>query len=438
MCIRDSATSVASVVTADTPLDNYSLFDGSRIVFSADNDVNVKNKIYISRFSTITSGSTPVITLTEADDGLVLPYEQTAVYRGYNYKGKDFYFNGESWFQGQQKTQLQQAPKFDIFDSNGISFGDRVVYVGTSFAGSTLFSYGIGVGANDTVLGFPIRYSAVDNVGDISFDVSLNSDTFTYVNGTTAVTQKVNTGYVYNYTLASDNNPIAIRQLGWQTAVSPSVQYQVFEFDWSLINNSNNTFECDIAPIVTSPTKWPLIQVYINNKYLPNADWIVTAASTNTTTVINIPTIDAVETVVQILILSDQVSKTAYFQTPINLNNNPLNETLTTANIGDIRGQYQSIFYNNPYTTGQVFGPNNYRDLGNLVPWGNRIIQNSASLVLPGTFLRNQSHNLFNSLLYNSKQYITFKTLLVDTVNNSDYSRSYTPSQMLDLSLIHI
>jgi hypothetical protein len=433
-----AATSVASVVTADTPLDNYSLFDGSRVVFSADNDVNVKNKIYISRFSTITPGSTPIITLTEADDGLVLPDEQTAVYRGYNYKGKDFYYNGESWFEGQQKTQLQQAPKFDIFDSNGISFGDRVVYVGTSFAGSTLFSYGIGTGANDTVLGFPVRYSSVDNVGDISFDVSLNSDTFTYVNGTTAVTQKVNTGYVYNYTLASDNNPLAIRQLGWQTAVSPSVQYQVFEFDWSLINNSNNTFECDIAPIVTAPTQWPLVQVYINNKYLPNTDWTVTAASTDTTTVINIPTIDAIETVVQILILSDQVSKTAYFQTPINLNNNPLNETLTTANIGDIRGQYQSIFYNNPDTSGQVFGPNNFRDLGNLVPWGNRIIQNSASLVLPGTFLRNQSHNLFNSLLYNSKQYITFKTLLVDTVNNSDYSRLLTPATMLDNALDQI
>ena len=430
------ANSYASIVTADTPLDNYALFEGSRVVFAADNDVNVKNKIYISRFAVMNVGSTPVITLTEADDGLVLPDEQTAVYRGYNYKGKDFYFDGITWNEGQQKTQLQQAPKFDIFDSNGISFGDRAVYVGTSFAGSTLFSYGLGTGLNDTVLGFPLRYSSVDNVGDISFDVSLNSDTFTYVNGTSAVTQKVNTGYVYNYALGSTTSPNVVRQLGWQTAVSPSAQYQVFEFDWSIINNLNNTFECDIAPIVTTPTRWPLIQVYINNTYLPKDKW--TSTVTDTTTVINIPNITAVETVVQVLILSDQVSKTAYFQTPINLNNNPLNETLTTANIGDIRGQYQSIFYNNPNTSGEVFGPNNYRDLGNLVPWGNRIIQNSASLVLPGTFLRNQSHNLFNSLLYNSRQYITFKTLLIDTVNNSDYSRMLTPSEMLDNALDQI
>ena len=433
-----AGTSVASVVTADTPLDNYALFDGSRVVFAVDADRNVRNKIYISRFSTIHPNGVPVITLTEATDGLVLPDEQTAVYRGYNYKGKDFFYDGVNWIEGQQKSQLQQPPKFDIYDSNGISFGDRAVYVGTSFSGCTLFAYGIGSGSNDTVLGFPLRYSSVNNVGDISFDVTLNSATFTYVQGTNSVTENVNKGYVYNYSVQTGIDPVVVRQLGWQTAVSPSVQYQVFDFEYDALVNITNTFTCDVAPIVTTPTKWPLIQVYINNVYVPNTEWNITGQSTNTSTVINIPVIPTTNTVVQILILSDQVSSTAYFQTPINLNNNPLNASLTTANIGDIRGQYQSIFFNNPDTTGIVFGSNNYRDLGNLVPWGNRIIQNSASLVLPGTFLRNQDHNLFNSLLYNSRQYITFKSLLVDTVNNSDYSRILTPSQMLDDALDQI
>ena len=428
-----NGTSVASVVTADTPLDNYALFDGSRVIFAADTDLNVRNKIYISRFSTITNNTTPIITLTEAEDGLVLPDEQTAVYRGYNYQGKDFFFDGINWVEGQQKTQLNQSPKFDIFDINGISLGDNTVYTGSSFAGCSLFAYGIGSGTNDAVLGFPLRYSSIDNVGDISFDVTLNSDKFTYVRGLNSITENVNTGYVYNYNLSTS----VVRQLGWQTAVSPSVQYQVFEFKYTPLT-TGNTFTCDIAPIVTTPTKWPLVQVYINNNYLPNTEWSITAASTGTSTVVNIPVIPPIETVIQILILSDQVSETAYFQTPINLNNNPLNQPLTTANIGDIRGQYQSIFFNNPYTTGMVFGSNNYRDLGNLVPWGNRIIQNSAALVLPGAFLRSSSHNLFDSLLYNSRQYITFKTLLVDTINKSDYSRIYTPSEMLDDALDQI
>jgi len=425
-----SATSVASVVTADTPLSNYALFEGSRVVFASDTNLEVRNKIYVSHFSTISGSSTPIITLTEAEDGLVLADEQTAVYRGYTNRGKDFYFDGLYWNAGQQKTNVNQPPKFDVLDSNNISFGNPEYYLGTSFTGCTLFAFGIGTGANDSVLGFPLRYSSVDNVGDISFDVTLNSQTFTYVDGTSPITQNVNTGYIFNYLTRTEY----VRELGWQTAVSPSVQYQVFEFNWNLID-LNPEFVCDVSATYSIPTNWPLVQVYINNTYLPSTDYTVTITDTTTTIDIPIFTINSIETVIQVLVLSDQVSKTAYYQTPINLNNNPLNQDITTANIGDIRGQYQSIFFNNPNTTGEVFGPNNYRDLGNLVPWGNRIIQNGASLVLPGAFLRKQNHNLFNSILYNSRQYIGFKNLLIDTVNTTDYSYYMTAAAMLDDAL---
>lgn len=47
-----------------------------------------------------------------------------------------------------------------------------------------LFAYGIGSGIDDPVLGFPLTYSSIDNIGDISFDVSLNSSSFNYVSGT--------------------------------------------------------------------------------------------------------------------------------------------------------------------------------------------------------------------------------------------------------------
>jgi hypothetical protein len=420
-----AGTSVASIVSADTPLSNYALFDGARVVFAADTNLSVRDKIYVSRFSSITGTGIPVITLTEAFDGQVLSDEQTAVYRGYNYRGQDFYFNVENWQQAQQKNTINQAPRFDIYDENNISFGDSTVYIGTSFTGCTLFQYGLGTGSSDPILGFPLRYSTVSNVGDISFDVTLDSQTFNYVQGTNPITQKVNTGYVYNYTSRTS----FVRQLGWQTAVSPSVQYQIFEFNW-VIDNPVTNFVCDITPVSSSSTNWPTVQVYINNTYLPDTDF--TVSTTADTTTVTIPQIDAVNTVIQVLILSDQVSPTAYYQIPINLSNNPFNQDITTVNIGDIRGQYQSIFFNNPDTLGPVFGRNNYRDLGNLVPWGNRIIQNSASLVLPGTFLRKQNHNLFNSILYNSRQYITFKNLLIDTVNNTDYSRMLTPAEMLD------
>jgi hypothetical protein len=137
-------------------------------------------------------------------------------------------------------------------------------------------------------------------------------------------------------------------------------------------------------------------------------------------------------------LLSNQVSSKAYYTIPINLNNNPFNADLTTANIGDIRTQYQDIYINAPGTQGPIFGSNNFRDLGNLVPYGTKIIQNSASLVLPGTFLRKQNHNLFDALLFNSREYVKFKQLLVDTVNNIDFVQRFAPNEILDTALDQI
>lgn len=427
-----STTTNSSIIATDTTVDNYALFDGARVVFAADTNDNVKNKIYVSRFSSI-DGSLPIITLTEASDGEVLTNQQIVSYRGFYNQGKDYYYNGVDWIEAQEKMLVNQPPLFDIFDSNGVSFGDTDVYVGTSFDGNKLFAYGIGAGVDDTILNFPLRYSSINNIGDISFDVSLNADTFTYVSGSEPIITQVNTGYVYNYLSRTEFT----RALGWQTAISPSIQYQIFEFDYD-IANPTTTFTCDVAMVSSTTTNWPTIQVFINNKIIHASDNLYTVVVGDNSTTVTLLTEPITSTVVQVSLLSDQVSSTAYYAIPTNLNNNPLNEDITTANLGDIRGQYQSIFFNNPNTTGDVFGTNNYRDLGNIVPYGNKIIQNSASLVLSGTFLRKQNHNLFNALMYNSREYIKFKTLLVNTVNNTDFTQRFDPSYILDIALEQI
>ena len=424
-----ATTAFASIVASDTTNDNFALFDGARIIFAGDDRVEVRNKIYVVRFSAITLLSTPVITLTDADDGTVLEDNQTVAFRGYVNTGKSFYFDGSAWLAAQLKLTVNQPPLFDIFDDNGISFGNPDYYIGTSFTGTPLLAYGIGSGLDDIILGFPVRYSSVNNVGDISFDVSLNVDTFNYVQGLSPITQNINTGYVYNYSSLTGHK----RQLGWQTAVAPSVQYQVFEFQY-LVVAPTTTFICDVA--MNGDSTWPAIQLYVNNVLQPTSSY--STSTTDTTTIVSFTPTSLVDTVIQIMLLSDQVSKTAYYGIPTNLNNNPLNADIKTVNVGDIRRQYQSIFQNNVNITGVMFGPNNYRDSGNVVPYGSSIIQNSASLALPGAFLRNQNHNLFNALLFNSREYITFKTLLVNTVNSTEYSVYQPAATMLDDALDQI
>ena len=441
-----STISNVSLIANDTSNSGYALFDGATIIFANDENINVRTKVYTARFATLAGSPTPVITLTESPIGQMFPNEQTTTLKGYNYVGETFWLDGTVWEQGQQKTSVNQAPYFDIVDENDVSFGDSTVYNSTSFTGTTLFAYGIGAGAQDNILGFPIRYSGVSNLGDISFDVTLNGDTFDYVRASNPITQKVNTGYVLNYSDLTTN----VKQLGWQTAVAPSVQYQIFDFKyigtyesqlfpkpWDVIYSlfpEQTQFVCDIPALTTAETVWPSVQVYVNN-VLQTSDKYTVAVEENSTTISLTMPDPLIDNSVQILLLSTVASDQGYYQVPINLSNNPFNQDVTTVNVGDIRGHYQSIFYNAPNTAGEVFGANNYRDLGDLVPYGNRIIQNSASLVLPSVFLRKANHNLFNALLFNSREYTKFKQLLVDTVNKGDYSIYDTPATILDDAL---
>jgi hypothetical protein len=423
-------TSDLSLVATGLNLDNYSLFEGAKIVFTADE--SVKNKIFVSRFVSVDGVSPPTINLYEDENGTVLANQQTVATRGVNNISKQFYFTGTEWIVGQTKIDINQPPLFDILDANGISFGDTAIYNSSTFTGTKLFSYGIGSSLDDPILKIPLRFSSVENVGDISFDVSFNIDSFNYVSGLESITQKVNTGYVYNYSSLTNFT----RQLGWQTSVSPSIQYQVFQFQY-YVNNPTNVLTCDIEKLNDIETNWPTIKVLINNTLLNSSQYTVEVITNKT--VITLTDVEILEdTLIQVLLLSNQVSQTAYYEIPVNLSNNPLNEDIETVNVGDIRNQYQSIFFNNPNSQGEVFGSNNFRDLGNTVPYGDRIIQNSASLAIVGALLRKPDHNVFNSIEFNSREYIKFKNLLVDVVQKSDYQQRFDAATMLDDALEQI
>jgi hypothetical protein len=194
---------------------------------------------------------------------------------------------------------------------------------------------------------------------------------------------------------------------------------------------------CDIEKLNDIETNWPTIKVLINNTLLNSSQYTVEV--TTDKTVITLTDVEILEdTLIQVLLLSNQVSQTAYYEIPVNLSNNPLNEDIETVNVGDIRNQYQSIFFNNPNSQGEVFGSNNFRDLGNTVPYGDRIIQNSASLAIVGALLRKPDHNVFNSIEFNSREYIKFKNLLIDVVQKADYQQRFDAATMLDDALEQI
>lgn len=419
--ITDALNQVAGQPNFQADGNGSELYNGATIIFAGDTDVNVRNKIFEVQIAAVEEGETPVITLAEAPNGKVEYNDQTVILHGSTYAGYSFYFDGLNWVQAQYKSRINQPPKFDIIDTNGYSFGDKAVYPSTTFDGCTLFQYAIGTGSDDPVLLFPIKYSSLNNIGDIVFDIMLNTQTFDYISNNQSLTKSVSDGYVYDYI----NRTEYVREIGWQTAVGESFQYQVFTFKYE----GSTTFNCDVK--VKEDSVWPKMVVYVNNTRVSD----YTYATTDTTTSITITKEMLLGETVVIMLDSDQTSAVAYYQIPSNLDHNPFNEELSSIALGDVRGHFKSICNNVPGLTGAAFGPNNYRDLGNVVPYGTRIIQNSAPLVNAAAFLRNNNNNFFDALQFNSTQYVNFKNQLVNILVTNEFSDYQNTANLLDEAL---
>jgi hypothetical protein len=95
-----------------------------RILFAADTDILVKNKIYKVNFITVQDKGR-IISLIEEADTTPLENETLLITNGTLQKGTSWYYDGTDWKQGQDKTATNQQPLFDLFDDTGNSISDK-------------------------------------------------------------------------------------------------------------------------------------------------------------------------------------------------------------------------------------------------------------------------------------------------------------------------
>ena len=104
--------------------DGFSLVTGSKIIFTKDEDPDVRNKIYEVEFIDQDGevSTLPIINLTQVGD--VVTDDVVYQLSGSTGQGKSWRYDGTAWQEAQRKTDVNQAPLFDMFDKNGRSFGD--------------------------------------------------------------------------------------------------------------------------------------------------------------------------------------------------------------------------------------------------------------------------------------------------------------------------
>jgi hypothetical protein len=409
-------------------VDGYNFVEGTRVIFAADTDPDVRNKIYVVSFvkpDTVDPLiAQPIINMTLAPDGTVEEDQSTVVLYGNTTAGKTYWYDSVEWILAQQKTSIQQTPLFNVYDLNGVSFGDNIKYPSTTFAGSKLFSYAVGnTNLIDPILQFPLQYLNINNVGDIVFENNLYKDTYLYVEDNVSRTVKISTGVAREYTSRTEFKKL----LGWQNAASTSQLYQQLQVEYQ-----GDIVKLDIPVKNQNTVVIPVIKIYISGVFQDQSTYSYTVFENQTFVSFN-KTIPVGE-ILEIQALSDQTSSTGFYQVPDNFESNPLNANSELFTLGTIRTHYQSICENLINLRGPVNGANNVRDLGNIVPYGLEILQQSAPLTLAGYFLRNKQFNIFESLTYNGREYVKFKAKLLDAVIEQNIQFK-SDAQVLDEAL---
>jgi hypothetical protein len=356
------------------------------------------------------SGVRRQINLVEEPDSTPLHYETVLVKNGNTNKGKMYWYDGDSWKLGQTKVKVNQAIHFDIFDSNGHSYGDNSVYDGSTFNGNKVFNYKTGNGSNDKILGFPLSYKNINNVGDIVFTFDLLQDSFTYKTFTSVQTKRTDIGYLRKYSSLDSWT----YENGWKKSDIPNIQPVVRIFKESGLTNN---FPVDVYDNTDDLADLE-VRVYVNEKRLNREQYTLERGVVRFSVVLDNDV--SLTDIVTLRCFSKQSkNNNGYYEIPVSLQNNPLNKNLESFTLGEVVDHVSSIVDNIVDFKGTFPGSGNLRDLGNLTAYGTRIIQHSSPLNLPLYHLSKPDINVIKSIIQSQEDYATFKRTFLITASNT-------------------
>lgn len=398
-------------------IDGVAVTDGMKIIFTNDNEVEVRNKIYTVDIVDFDNNSTVEVRLIPSTDNVVSG-EQVVAKQGNDRKGNTYWFNGTNWTLGQQKTLVNQSPLFDIFDSFGNSYSNNANYLSTNFVGTKLFCYATGTGSNiDSELGFVLKYKNFNNIGDIVFDNKYSTETFSYTDNTGSKTSMISTGLVK--VTKADKTVSYID--GWSKIDTPSTQYQVVTY---VSNGTAEQFEIGVAP---KDSDLPGIIVFKDSTEFKTG-WEYKLVEQKH--LIEFDTAPSKGTQITIKVLSDNQTTFGYYEIPSNLSNNAFNSNFTDITLGQMRNHVSEIIKTAKGFDGVYPGASNLRDLPETGKYAGNILHHSSGLIFPGMFLQENHLNISNSIKYAQDEYTKFKQKFIQAGETLDLDFEDIPADV--------
>jgi len=385
-------------------IDGVKLQQGHRVIFNSDDNYEVRGKIYKVTFDI--TGATSILKLIPE---LVYPAELNSlnVKLGSKFAGTSWYFDGVAtkWIYAQQHTTINQPPLFDLFTSDGISY--TKVNNPNNFIGNQIFGYEIGTGNNDSVLGFPLKYQ--NNGKSYLFKNYFMTDVISITQNNIAST--IPTGNTF---LKLDNTLVNV----WTDAVEHKIP--IIEIQTIVASTTTLILTCLDAPISTNIS----IFAYVNNVKIP-----ITVTNVSNAVIITNSSTFAANEVVLLKIYTDQLpNSNGYYEAPIGLSHNPLNEFLNSLTLGELKDHLTTMINN----TSSVI-TNNLRDISDYTKYGSRLVINDTPMAFAQFFFGKKEHNVVDAIRQAGADYDRFKLNFLRVIKEID--SQLTAPDALDLAL---
>lgn len=399
---------------------NTQLKDGMIILLHTGDKSENDNKLYeVSGISSI--GKVILQTYINGLDAFGKPIKNEGIRIRYgDYKGLYYFYNGEEWVLGQQKTNINQSPLFNLYNSEKESLDNQLIYKNSSFKGSKIFDYKTtnDISANmDSDLQKRILTSGY---GNYIFENLLQMEEYDYLNYDTI--EKID-GFRF-YKINGEETYLN----NWYYSTDKTSQYITTEFEISdekIIEKYTNDldeiidyviFDLLIEPDV-SETKQNIF-VYHNGSLLQKGqDYFLDKKKLCISAELNLKTND----VIYVKILKNKINELPdnyYFDLPLTLTANPLNEDIKEIKYNECFDQMKSIIENQYGFSGNAIAFNNYNNTKKDLSIGTEILQHSAPILKTMLLNSKEYTNIRTVMAYISNEYTKFKNKFRNTIEN--------------------
>lgn len=342
------------------------------------------------------------------------------------YKEQVRYFTNNAWELSQVKKGVNQAPLFNLYDSDGVFLGSKVQYPYSTFAGAVLFDYKESTDKHAVVDKYVGKRIIVDEYDNAQFVNKIATESFTYVDGDG--NQQTIDGYLFakNLKTGEFNN-------GWlykTTSAAQKVKYRKIIGKTDLIDGTKFSY---VMPF----KRYSNLIVKQNGEQKTNIgiDFTDTGFTLTAATVGD-----------EILVSAfadefDTLPDGYAFELPTSFTSNQFNEDIKEIGYSDCVEHFSGMLANQVGFDGNANGSNNAYELDVDGSLGEKIVQSDNAILLPMALENNSATDVLGAVEY-AKQ--TYNTVMLKVRNLSkrmikngelseaDYSAYQTDLTMLD------